>query len=289
MMNPALPLADALAGRQLRLCALSSGSRGNCIYAGFGKTHILIDSGISMRATEAGLKRVSECTGAEIRLDYIDALLISHEHSDHIKSCMSLSRRYGIPVYASAPTLRAIIERAGDLSIPERNLRAIEPEADFYIGGINITPFSIPHDAAAPMGYRLDVGAASAAVATDIGHVSDKWLNTVLGCQLVMLEANHDEAMLLRGPYPAPLKRRILSSKGHLSNDACAQAAVRLANSGTRAILLSHISEHNNTPALAYSTVCKALISKGIAPGHDIYIGLLEQNHASDIFELDCE
>ena len=168
-------------------------------------------------------------------------------------------------------------------------MRAITPGQDFYIGDINVTPFKTPHDAVCSVGYRLDVGAASVAVATDIGHISDSWMRVIEGTQLVLLEANHDSNMLIYGDYPDNLKRRILSDRGHLSNDACAQAAAHLARTGTRVILLSHISENNNTPRLAYDTVANELCAEGIRPGKDIYLGLLEQNHASDIFELDCE
>lgn len=139
------------------------------------------------------------------------------------------------------------------------------------------------------MGYRLDVGAASVAIATDIGHISDSWMRVIEGTQLVLLEANHDSNMLIYGDYPDSLKRRILSDRGHLSNDACAQAAAHLARTGTRVILLSHLSENNNTPRLAYDTVANELCAEGIRPGKEIYLELLEQNHASDIFELDCE
>lgn len=288
-MIPAIPCADAPARPALRLCALASGSRGNCIYAGCGGTHLLIDCGIAQRSVAAGLGRLADASGAPVRPDALSALLISHEHSDHILSCPGMSLRYDLPIYASAPTLEAIRARPRADAIPLRNLRAVEPGQDFFIGDINITPFKTPHDAACSVGYRLDAGAASAAVATDIGKLSDSWLDAIEGAQLVLLEANHDEAMLRAGDYPEALKRRILSPRGHLSNSASAQAAVRLARTGTRVILLSHLSEHNNTPQLAYDTVCAALEDAGILPGRDVFVGLLEQNHASDVFEIDCQ
>lgn len=284
-----IPIPDIQPARRLRLCALASGSKGNCIYVGYGNTHILIDCGIAQRDIAAGLKRVSENSPAPVDPASISAILISHEHSDHIKSCAALSRRHDLPVYASAQTLSAINAKSSQRPIPERDMRAITPGQDFYIGDINVTPFKTPHDAVCSVGYRLDVGAASVAVATDIGHISDSWMRVIEGTQLVLLEANHDSNMLIYGDYPDNLKRRILSDRGHLSNDACAQAAAHLARTGTRVILLSHISENNNTPRLAYDTVANELCAEGIRPGKEIYLGLLEQNHASDIFELDCE
>lgn len=288
-MIPAISRTDSLPRHALRLCALASGSRGNCIYVGCGQTHLLIDCGIAQRSISAGLGRVGEWLGIPVEPGALSAVLISHEHSDHILSCAGLALRHDLPIYASAPTLSAICRRPRADAIPPRNLRAIEPGQDFYIGDIDITPFKTPHDAACSVGYRLDAGAASIAVATDIGKLSDSWLDAVEGAQLVMLEANHDEAMLRAGDYPEALKRRILSTRGHLSNATSAQAAVRLARSGTRVILLSHLSEHNNTPQLAYDTVCAALENAGILPGRDVFVGLLEQNHASDVFELACE
>ncbi len=288
-MSFAVPRACALDQRTLRLCALASGSRGNCIYVGCGDTHLLIDCGIAQRGIAAGLGRVGQRLGAQLGPEALSAVLVSHEHSDHILSLAGLALRHDLPIYASAPTLDAIRARPRADAIPVRNLRAIEPGQDFYIGDIDITPFRTPHDAACPVGYRLDAGEASVAVATDIGRLSDSWLDAVEGAQLVLLEANHDEAMLRAGDYPEALKRRILSARGHLSNELSARAAVRLARSGTRVILLSHLSEHNNTPRLAYDTVCAALEDAGMRPGRDVFVGLLEQNHASDVFELACQ
>ena len=169
-----IPIPDIQPARRLRLCALASGSKGNCIYVGYGNTHILIDCGIAQRDIAAGLKRVSENSPAPVDPASISAILISHEHSDHIKSCAALSRRHDLPVYASAQTLNAINAKSSQRPIPERDMRAITPGQDFYIGDINVTPFKTPHDAVCSVGYRLDVGAASVAVATDIGHISDE-------------------------------------------------------------------------------------------------------------------
>ncbi|MGI6183660.1 MAG: MBL fold metallo-hydrolase [Candidatus Fimadaptatus sp.] len=284
-----IPIPEILPARRLRLCALASGSKGNCIYVGCGDTHLLIDCGITQRDIAAGLSSMSAHLPAPIAASNLSAILISHEHSDHIRSCAGLARRHLLPVYASAETLAAINSKSSGRGIPNEGMRAISAGQDFYIGDIGITPFKTPHDAACSLGYRLDAGAASVAIATDIGRISDRWLSAIEGAQLVMLEANHDEDMLRAGPYPDSLKRRILSDRGHLSNAACARAAVHLARTGTRVILLSHLSEQNNTPRLAYDTVCAALLSEGIRPGRDIYVGMLAQDHASDIFELECE
>ena len=284
-----LPIPAPGPVRLMRLCALASGSKGNCIYVDCGETRLLIDCGITMSGIAAALKQLSAHSDAPVTPCDLSAILVTHEHSDHIKSCASMARRHDLPVYASAPTLSAINMKAGERGISMDHMRAIRGGEDFYIGDIDITPFDTPHDAAGPLGYRLDAGAASIAIATDIGVVSDRWMHAVEGAQLVLLEANHDEAMLRSGPYPAALKRRILSNRGHLSNMACARAAVQLARSGTRMILLSHLSENNNTPQLAYHAVCEELRGEGIRPGEDVYVGLLRQDQPSSVFELECE
>ena len=273
----------------LRVCAIASGSKGNCVYVGCGGTHLLVDCGIPLRDVYAGLRHVSERTGLDIKPEDIAGIFVTHEHSDHIKSCAAFCNKWGAKLYGSAPTLAAINAKAGARAVAGSQLRNVDAGTDLYTGDINITPFKTPHDAAYSLGYRFDCGAASFALATDIGHVNARWLGAVLGARIVMLEANHDVQLLRDGPYPETLKRRILSDRGHLSNDASAEAAVALTRAGAQCILLSHLSETNNLPRLAFDTVCEELQSDGFRPGEDVFVSVLSQYAPSDVFMLDTE
>ena len=148
---------------------------------------------------------------------------------------------------------------------------------------MNVFPFSIPHDAADPVGFRLNCGSLSCAVATDIGHINEHWIQSVSGAQALVLEENHDIDMVRRGPYPVYLKQRILSRKGHLCNEDCGRALFRLYPYGVQAVLLGHLSGENNLPEIAYATVCGMLEEKGIHIGRDLHIGIARRDKISDM------
>ncbi len=234
----------------MKFCSISSGSSGNCIYAGSSGTSILVDAGISGKRIEQGL------CGLDLTTSDIDGILVTHEHSDHIKGLGVLARRYGIPIYGTKGTLDAIRESGSVGKIPEGLMRTIAADREFGIGDLTVRPFSISHDAADPVGYRIEHGGKSCAVATDMGSYDDYIVRNLQGLDVLLLEANHDVRMLEAGRYPYYLKRRILGEKGHLSNETCGQLLCRLLHDSMREIFLGHLSLENNYEELAYETVC---------------------------------
>lgn len=263
---------------QLDFAPLFSGSSGNAIYIRMGETRMLVDAGLSGRRME--------CEMAKLAVDpaSLDALLITHEHSDHIAGAGVMARRYNLPVYATEGTWRAIGAKIGKIAPPLR--RVIEPGQDFYIGAVNVMPFAIPHDAAQPVGYTFESGGMKTAVATDLGHLSARWLDPLYDCDLLLLESNHDVDMLKAGPYPYDLKRRILGARGHLSNEDAALAAVELFNHGVKHIILGHLSGENNFPELAWQTVASVLEMHEIYPGEDIGLDVARRDSLSGMYCL---
>ena len=260
-------------------CPLASGSAGNCTYVSFGGTRLLIDAGISAARICSGLRQLG-LTPADL-----DGVLITHEHVDHIRGIYVFTRKYGIPVYANTGTWKGILRR--DEDIPMNRRFAFETGMDFYIGNVNVMPFAIPHDASDPVGYMLRCGELAAAVATDIGHLSDDWIGKISGAQAVLIEANYNAEMVRNGPYPYHLKQRILSRRGHLCNEDCARALIRLYAAGTQAAYLGHLSGENNTPEIAYDTVCGMLREAGIRPGEDMAVNVARREQISDMVVLE--
>ncbi|HBU13306.1 MAG TPA: MBL fold metallo-hydrolase [Clostridiales bacterium] len=249
----------------LRIAPLFSGSKGNCILVGTERANILIDAGYSCARIERELKKV------DTSLADIHGILVTHEHTDHIAGIGVTSRKYDIPVYANEATWHAMAPRTGQVA--PKNIRIID-ENDFYIQDMCIQPYEISHDAAHPFGYSVASAGKKVSVMTDLGKVTEKILRYVEGSNIVLLESNHDVGMLECGPYPYPLKRRILSAHGHLSNDDAAQTALKLALSGVRGILLGHLSEKNNDYELARLTVCSYLEQNGVIAGKHVAVGM---------------
>ena len=233
----------------MRICTIASGSSGNCIYVGSDNTHILVDAGISCRRIMSGIEEIG--TGAED----ISAVLITHEHIDHVRSLGVLARRKGIPIYITEPTYRALLKDRRIGEIPEGLANFILPDQDFMIGDIAVRAFSTSHDAADPVGYRFREGSKTFAVATDLGCYDSYTLRNLEELDGVLLESNHDVRMLEAGPYPYPLKRRILSSSGHLSNESAGKLISSILHDNLRFIMLGHLSKMNNYPELALETV----------------------------------
>ena len=235
--------------RSMKILSIASGSSGNCIYVGTDTTHILLDAGISNKRIEEGL-RLAGITGKEIH-----ALCITHEHSDHTKGIGVLARKYSIPIYATAATIEAIRRDVSLGTIDPSLFHPIRPDESFPVGDIAVHPFHIYHDAADPVGYRLDSMDKSVAVATDLGHYDEYIVSQLQNLNAIVLEANHDIHMLEAGSYPYPLKRRILSDSGHLSNENCGRLLCKILNDGMEHIFLGHLSKENNYPDLAYEAV----------------------------------
>lgn len=234
----------------MRFCSIASGSSGNCIYVGTEETHVLVDVGVSGKRIEAGLNSV-ELTGRDI-----DAIFITHEHSDHIKSLGVMARKYQIPIYTTGGTVDAI-ERAGGLGkLPEGIFHEIREDEPFQIKDLTVNPFTIPHDAAQPVGYRFECGMQSVGIATDLGKYNEYIIDNLQNLDALLLEANHDIRMLQVGKYPYYLKQRILGDRGHLSNENAGRLLCRLLHDNMKAVFLGHLSKENNYEELAYETVC---------------------------------
>ena len=263
---------------ELRFSPLFSGSSGNSTYVGCGDAHILIDAG------DSGTRVIRELRGIGIDPAQLSAILVTHEHSDHIKGIGILSRKFDLPVYATEGTWRAMEKKIG--TVPAKNRRVFEPEQDFFIGGIDVIPFSIPHDAAQPVGYVFEAAGAKLAIATDLGCIRDSWLKYVVGADAVILESNFDPGMLDYGPYPLELKRRIRGRHGHLSNDDAGEVAVELVRHGAARIILGHLSKENNYPDLALKCTENALRQAGYVPYEDIQLNVASRDGCTGIYSV---
>ncbi len=233
----------------MNLCSICSGSSGNCIYVGDTSTHIMVDAGVSGKKMESGMNEI------DLSLRDMNGILITHEHSDHVKGLGVVARKYGIPIYATAGTIEAIQGMKQLGQIPEELFHEIKANRDFKINDILVRPFEISHDAAEPVGYRFEKGDKSIGIATDLGEYNDYTIDKLQGLDVLLLEANHDVHMLQVGAYPYYLKQRILGKRGHLSNETSGQLLSRILHDGLKAVLLGHLSKENNYEELAYETV----------------------------------
>lgn len=263
---------------ELRFSPLFSGSSGNATYVGCDDAHILVDAGLSGTRVSQELARI----GVDPRR--LNAILVTHEHADHIKGIGILSRKYDLPVYATAGTWRAMYSKLG--LIAEKNRVIFEAEQDFFMGSIDVIPFSTPHDAAEPVGFTFELGGAKLAIATDLGCPRESWMKHVLGADAVLLESNYDRDMLETGRYPYELKQRILSRKGHLSNDDAGSVAAELIRCGARQIILGHLSKENNFPELAMRSCECALRQAGITPHVDALLAIANRDGNSGMFSV---
>lgn len=249
-----------------KFCSLYSSSSGNCTYIGTSQGGILIDVGISAKRTGEAL--------AEIGVDpsSIEAIFITHEHSDHINGVRVFAKKHGIKVFASEGTL-AGMEAANALD--PKIVCDVIPHSGTEAAGIYVRPFATPHDSLESTGFSLVTpDGKRLSVATDIGKITSTIMDAIHGSDLVLLESNHDVGMLQNGPYPFRLKQRILSDRGHLSNENCARTAVSLVNSGTTRLVLGHLSKENNMPSLAYETTRSAMTVAGATEGIDYLLSV---------------
>lgn len=239
-----------------RLCTLYSGSGGNAAYLETPGARILIDAGKCTRTLIASLKSIG------VDVDTVDAIFITHEHTDHVASLEVLAKKHPIPVYI---LLKSALRYKDTQAEALCNCLRIQEKAPFSvrIGDVSVTAFATPHDSRASVGYRFEFPDGDQTVrigyATDIGYVTEEIREGLSDCESVVLESNHDVDMLMSGPYPYDLKLRIRSKRGHLSNRDCADFAAELAGQGTRNFLLAHLSEENNYPDLAYDETFSAL------------------------------
>ncbi|MBR3932888.1 MAG: MBL fold metallo-hydrolase [Clostridia bacterium] len=247
-----------------KFLTLYSSSSGNCVLVSNDDTNILIDAGVSAS------KICTVLNEAGVDPDQIDAIFVTHEHSDHICGIRVLTKKYNIPVYANASTMEHVLKAAP--TIAPGNAHIISSSNVYTVRSMKVKPFVTPHDSASSVGYVIESDDKKYAVATDTGCITKAMLGNMAGCEAVVIEANHDEEMLKNGPYPYMLKKRILSDQGHLSNKNCAWLATQLAIWGTKRILLGHLSEQNNTPKKAFECVEKSLSSNGFKVGSDVVL-----------------
>jgi phosphoribosyl 1,2-cyclic phosphodiesterase len=254
----------------LTVCSLASGSRGNATYISDGNTAILIDAGLS------GVELERRMMSKGLSPKNLDAIIISHEHKDHIESAGILSRRYDLPVYTTPKTRKAIGTRMGKIFED----KSFNCGLSFKINELHIHPFSISHDAEDASGFTICKNSSKIGIATDLGIATAVVKEHLKGCSLLILEANHDVEMLMNGPYPWYLKQRVKSRTGHLSNEESGCLLKELAHDKLSHVILAHLSEKNNTPEKALSAAapavngCRAklLVARQDMPGDMMYI-----------------
>lgn len=242
------PIEKTVSTSTLSVCVLASGSKGNAIYVSDGDSAVLVDAGLSGKAIEGRMRERG------LSPDSLSAIVVSHEHADHIQGVGVLSRRYRLPVYIALETLKAA-PQLGRL----HETCHFECGRGFSIGGLKIHPFSISHDAADPAGFTFSKNGAKVGLATDLGIATTMVREHLKACTLLVLEANHDPNMLITGPYPWPLKQRIKGRSGHLSNEESRALLGEIQHDALKHVVLAHLSETNNTPDTAYQTVAPAL------------------------------
>lgn len=256
----------------MKICSLASGSKGNCLYLETGDTRLLIDVGLSLRET---LLRMEGCGIDPAR---VDAVLVTHEHIDHIRSAGSFARKFKVPVVASHK-----VARKAEQYLKKTRVIEFESGAAFTLRDLSIDPFPITHDACDPVGYILDSSEGRIGTATDLGVVTRLVTDKLRGCRCLNLESNHDVEMLMKGPYPWELKQRIKSRHGHISNEEALQLLHELAHGGLEALVMAHLSEVNNHPDHVVRTTTSFLADQNVCAPR-VVIG--DQYRASAVLEI---
>lgn len=235
-------------------CPLASGSKGNCIYVGSANTKILIDAGLSAKAITAKLAEINVAIGD------IDAILVTHEHGDHILGLKVLAYKLGIPVLANHETARGIVESFHDCP----KFKIFSTGETFEFGDLEIHPFSVQHDTLDPVAFTIQVDGLKLGFCTDLGHATSLVVNKLRDCDYLYVEANHQPSMVHASPRPMVYKQRVLSRTGHLSNEACGNLLAQVAHSGLKHVHLAHLSSECNTPEVAHNVVSEILERHGI-------------------------
>lgn len=266
-------------GKKMRVCTLSSSSKGNCTIVYTEKTKVLIDIGITLEDLEEKLNKIG------VNPNEITAIINTHDHSDHIKGVGAFMRKYkDTLLFCYCDSYDSVCGKIGRVDKTHVISFIDDP---FELGEFVINPFRLPHDATSCVGYSISCGNKKMSIATDLGHVTPEIVSNLVDSRLVILEANHDENMLRNNPkYSFVLKSRILGKNGHLSNITSAKVVARLAEYGVRQVVLAHLSEENNTPDLCFQTVVDYLSSVGVIEGEHIKITVAPARNIGGIFLL---
>ncbi|SEH51344.1 Phosphoribosyl 1,2-cyclic phosphodiesterase [Halobacillus karajensis] len=262
----------------LRFSVLASGSTGNAFYIESGDERILVDAGLSGKRIEGLLEQV------DVDPHSLSRILVTHEHSDHIKGLGIMARRYNLPIYANEKTWNAMESQLGKLSIDQKFHFSMEETKTF--GGVDVESFAVSHDAADPMFYTFHQDGKKVALVTDLGYVSERIKKTVEDADAYIFESNHDVSMLRMGRYPWNVKRRILGDSGHVSNEDCALALTDILTDKTQRIYLAHLSLDNNMKDLAHMSVKNVLEERGFEIGTRIELHDTDPQEATPIFEV---
>ena len=239
----------------LTVTTLASGSSGNAALVSCGDTHILLDAGVSARRITTGLRALG------VPPEKLTAILVTHEHHDHINGLAVLTKKVRVPIVSSGPTCRQICYK---VPFVDELVRQQEPGTGVWLGELWVESFATPHDAAGSVGYSITGDGCRMVLCTDLGYVTPEVKAAVRGCDLLICEANHDEDWVRTGPYPYSLIQRVLGDRGHLSNEAGAELALYAIKNGAREVILAHLSAENNTPAHALRVVAGRLRAAGV-------------------------
>ena len=265
----------------MRMMPIASGSSGNCIYVGSDNTHILIDAGVSRKKICEGLNKL------DLSMKDISAILVTHEHIDHIKGLGVISRKDNIPVYTTKGTVKGICDTSSIGEVPNELFNEITPDNDFKLNDICIHSFNVSHDANEPVAYTVTDGEKKACVLTDLGYFDDYIVDNIKNPDVLMVEANYDLNLLQVGSYPYYLKQRIIGKKGHLSNENSGQLINDVLHNNLKKIILGHLSKENTYDKLAYETVRLEIdMSHNEYKSSDFNIEVAKRSEPSDIIQF---
>lgn len=262
----------------LRFSVLASGSTGNAFYIESGEEKILVDAGLSGKKIEGLFEQVN------INPSELSRILVTHEHSDHIKGVGIMARRYNLPIYANEKTWKAMEGQLGKLSVDQKYHFNMEETKSF--GKLDVESFAVSHDAADPMFYTFHQEGKKVALVTDLGYVSERIKKTVEGADAYIFESNHDVSMLRMGRYPWNVKRRILGDSGHVSNEDCALALTDIVTDRTKRVYLAHLSMDNNMKDLAQMSVKSVLEDRGFEVGSRLQLHDTDPAAATPLYDV---
>jgi phosphoribosyl 1,2-cyclic phosphodiesterase len=265
---------------KVNFCSLSSGSSGNCYYVGNEFHGILIDAGISATSVRKFLQ------GIDVSMQTIMGVLITHNHIDHIKGLEVLTRKNHLPAFTTPNIWKSILSPR--LMITNDSIRYIQPSSRFHLAGFDIVAFPVSHDAPETVGFQIGAGKLKITIVTDLGHICPTAASYIREANLLIIESNYDEEMLMDGPYPFFLKRRISSDTGHLGNRQVSGFLAENIHDKLRHICLAHLSKNNNTPDKALQTLRSTFSTRGISTSGNLQIIVLKRDHPTEMITMEC-